>query len=111
MNYWKTFVMARLAVHMGDPGCLSLYGKNPEAHQLFADHLTAEYSVKTEGRNRVVDEWKMRPDGRDNHWLDGVVGCAVAAAVQGVTLPGTDQHAAPRGRRVRLSDVQRAWQR
>jgi len=111
VNYWKSFVASRLAVHMGDPGCLSLYGKNPEAHQLFADHLTAEYSVKTEGRNRVVDEWKMKPDGRDNHWLDGVVGCAVAASVMGVTLPGTDQHAAARGKRVKLSDVQRGWRR
>lgn len=102
VNYWKSFVVSRLAVHMGDPGCLSLYGRNPEAHQLFADHLTAEYSVKTEGRNRIVDEWKMRPDGRDNHWLDGVVGCAVAAAVLGVSLPGTDSQQVPRRRSFRM---------
>jgi hypothetical protein len=33
-----------------------------------------------------VYEWKMRPDGRDNHWLDGLVGCAVAASVLGCSL-------------------------
>ena len=48
-NYWKTFVHARLAVAMGDPGCLSLFGRDEKAHRLLADHLTAEYRVKTAG--------------------------------------------------------------
>ena len=60
-NYWKSFVHARLAVPMGDRGCLSLFGDQPEQHRLFAEHLTAEYRVKTEGRGRTVDEWKLRP--------------------------------------------------
>ena len=30
-NYWKTFVHARLAVPMGDPGCLSLFGGSQDA--------------------------------------------------------------------------------
>src|SRR5690606_29711210 len=33
-NYWKSFVHARLAVAMGDPGCLSLYGRDEKAHRL-----------------------------------------------------------------------------
>ncbi len=57
-NFWKTFVHARLAVPMGDRGCLSLFGDKPDQHRLFAEHLTAEYRVKTEGRGRTVDEWK-----------------------------------------------------
>ena len=40
-NYWKTFVQARLAVAMGDPGCLSLYGRDEKAHRLLAEHLTS----------------------------------------------------------------------
>ncbi len=67
-NYWKSFVHARLAVPMGDPGCLSLFGHKPERHRLLAEHLTAEYRVKTEGRGRTVDEWKLRAAGLDNHW-------------------------------------------
>ena len=69
---------------MGDRGCLSLFGDNAETHRLFAEHLTSEYRVKTQGRGRTVDEWKMRPERGDNHWFDGLVGCAVAASMQGV---------------------------
>ncbi|MCL4198846.1 MAG: phage terminase large subunit family protein [Phycisphaerales bacterium] len=111
-NYWKSFVHARLAVPMGDPGCLSLFGRSGGSsnrtatnHQLLAEHLTSEYRVKTQGRGRTVDEWKLRVDGLDNHWLDCLVGCAVAASMQGAVLYGTDVQPAPR-RRIRLSDLQ-----
>jgi hypothetical protein len=106
-NYWKSFIHARLAVPMGDRGCLSLYGRDPVAHQLFAEHLTAEYRVKTEGRGRVVDEWKLRPEAHDNHWLDGIVGCAVAASIEGAVLPGTQEVAAPKRERIKLSTLRR----
>jgi len=111
-NYWKSFVQARLAVPMGDPGCLALFGRSGGSsnrtatnHQLLAEHLTSEYRVKTQGRGRTVDEWKLRVDGLDNHWLDCLVGCAVAASMLGATLYGTDMRPAPR-RRIRLSDLQ-----
>ncbi len=104
-NYWKSFVHARLAVPMGDPGCLSLYGSKPESHRLFAEHLTSEYRVKTEGRGRTVDEWKLRVDGLDNHWLDCLVGTAVAASMHGAVLFGTDAHVERRPR-LRLSSLQ-----
>ena len=110
-NFWKSFIHARLAVPMGDKGCLSLFGQDAEAHRLLAEHLTAEYRVKTEGRGRVVDEWKMRPDTSENHWLDCLVGCAVAASIQGTVLPGTDERPAPKGSRVRLSELQRGRRR
>jgi phage terminase large subunit GpA-like protein len=106
-NYWKSFVHARLAVAMGDRGCLSLFGEKPDLHRLLAAHLTAEYRVKTEGRGRTVDEWKLRLAAVDNHWLDGLVGCAVAASIQGAILPGTDAKAAPKRTRMKLSDLQR----
>ena len=110
-NYWKTFCHARLAVAMGDRGCLSLFGDNPERHRLFAEHITAEYRVKTAGRGRTVDEWKLRPEASENHWLDCLVGCAVAASIQGVVLFGTGQASPPPRPRVRLSDLQRAHHR
>jgi len=106
-NYWKSFVHTRLAVAMGDRGCLSLFGDSPAQHRLFAEHITAEYRVKTEGRGRTVDEWKLRAAAVDNHWLDCLVGSAVAASIQGAILPGTDAKAAPRRARVKLSDLQR----
>jgi len=107
-NYWKSFVHARLAVAMGDLGCLSLFGRDAKAHRLLADHLTAEYRVKTLARDRTVDEWKLRPTRPDNHWLDCLVGCAVAAAIQGAVLPGTDVQALPIRQRIKLSELQRS---
>jgi hypothetical protein len=92
---------------MGDKGCLSLFGRNPANHQLFAEHLTAEYRVKTVGRGRTVDEWKLRPEARDNHWFDGIVGCAVAASIQGASLPGTQAVAKASGKRLKLSEIRR----
>jgi len=105
-NFWKSFVHARLAVPMGDPGSLALFGHKPETHRLIAEHLTAEYRVKTEGRGRTVDEWKLRVAGLDNHWLDCLVGSAVASSMQGAVLFGTDLKPATKPR-VRLSDLKR----
>jgi phage terminase large subunit GpA-like protein len=106
-NYWKSFVHSRLSVAMGDRGCLSLFGRDPESHRLLAEHLTAEYRVKTEGRGRVVDEWRLRPNASDNHWLDGLAGCAVAASILGANLIGmSDAHASPK-KRVKLSSLQK----
>ncbi len=106
-NYWKSFIYGRLLVPMGDKGCLSLFGDRPEQHRLFAEHLTAEYRVPTQGRGRTVDEWKLRPEASENHWLDCLVGCAVAASMQGVVLPGTVVGPAPKRARIKLSQLQR----
>ena len=106
-NFWKSFVHTRLAVPMGEPGCLSLFGDRPEPHRLLAEHLTAEYRVRTEGRGRTVDEWKMRPDRSDNHWLDGLVGCAVAASMQGAVLGVTGGREPAKRGRVSFRELQR----
>jgi len=65
-NYWKTFVHERLGTAMGDPGCLSIFGRKAVQHRLFAEHVTAEYRVRTEGRGRTVDEWKLPAHKPDN---------------------------------------------
>ena len=101
-NYWKSFIHARFAVAMGDKGCLSLYGRKPLIHQMLAEHLTSEYRVKTEGRGRKVDEWKLRPEASDNHWLDCMVGSAVAASMLGATLPGIGDSGKPVRSRKRI---------
>lgn len=63
--------------------------------------------MKTEGRGRVVDEWKLRLESAANHWLDGIVGCAVAASIEGAVLPGTQETATPKRERIRLSALRR----
>lgn len=95
-NAWKTAVAGRLQIPPGERGGLDLFGDSPSAHRLLAEHLCAEYRVRTSGRGREVDEWKLRPTRPDNHWLDCLVGCAVAASLQGVRPGGGD---APRDRR------------
>ena len=103
-NYWKSFIHARLAVPVGDKGSLTLYGRIPGAHQLFAEHLTAEYRVKTQGRGRTVDEWKLKPQSHDNHFLDCVAGCAVCGSMLGASLPETFPAKPDRKPMIRLSD-------
>ena len=106
-NYWKSFVHARLAVAMGDPGCLSLFGRDAKVHRLLADHLVAEYRVQTMARDRIVDEWKLRATRPDNHWLDCLVGCAVAASIQGANLEGMQPTRQARPTAMKLSELQR----
>jgi len=85
-NYWKSFVAARLAAATGDPGSLSLFGTKPARHALYADHLAAEKWQRVEAAGRAVNEWRLTP-GRDNHFLDTLVGSAVAAAMCGAKPP------------------------
>ncbi|MBQ3745939.1 MAG: phage terminase large subunit family protein [Kiritimatiellae bacterium] len=108
-NFWKSFVATRLLTSTGDRGALTLFGRSPADHLLFAEHLTAEYRVKTEGRGRRVDEWKMRPDAKDNHWWDCVVGSAVAASMCGCVLAGTMTDGKPKAAKpkVKLSELRR----
>jgi hypothetical protein len=95
-NWWKSFVAARLRLPLGDPEALALCAGQ---HELLAEHLTAEYPVRVEARGRVVDEWKTL--GRDNHWLDCLVGSAVAASIAGLSPAATETGTRTR-RRVEL---------
>jgi len=104
-NYWKTFVHARMAVTMGDPGCLSLFGRDPKFHQLLSEHLTSEYRIKTQAQGRTVDEWKLRASKPDNHWLDCLVGCAVGASIEGAALGELKLAAKRERKRIKLSSL------
>ena len=107
-NWWKSFIHARLSVAMGDRGGISLFGDKPDTHRMLADQLTSEFRVRTEGRGRQVDEWKMRPGRPDNHLLDCLVGAAVAASMQGVALAESKgAEVAPKRNRVSFSELQR----
>lgn len=103
VNAWKSIVMRRLRVGLADSGGITFYGDRPRTHELLCDHLSAEFAVCVTGRGRRVDEWKNRP-GRDNHFWDGVIGCAVGASILGASIPGQATKAAPK--RVSLRDQQ-----
>lgn len=106
-NHWKSFVHARLAVALGDAGALTLYGRDANHHRLFAEHVTAETPTRVSANGRTVDEWRLRPGVADNHWFDCVVGCAVAASMLGVVLPGSGAEPKRPRKRVSLVELQR----
>lgn len=84
-NFWKSFFRTRLFMSPGDHGSLTIFGSDAEAHRLLAEHWSAEVSTPTQGNGRRVDVWKLIP-GRENHWLDAIVGCMAAASTLGCEL-------------------------
>lgn len=86
-NFWKSHVNQRLRVKPGDPGALTLFGDKPERHRLLADHLVAERGTLVSANGNDVVEWSV-VGNRENHLLDCVVGCAVAASMEGAAVPG-----------------------
>jgi len=93
-NYWKSFTHARWTTAIGDPACLTLYGRleghkvSAMEHVNFAGQQCAEYPVRNEGRGRTVDEWRLKPHRPDNHWFDSLVAATVAASMAGVSMVG-----------------------
>ena len=62
------------------------YAAPPNPHRE-KPHGVPGFQVK--GRGRTGNEWKPCPGAPDNHWLDCLVGAAVAASTLGVSLEGT----------------------
>jgi hypothetical protein len=108
VNYWKSFLRDRLLVGLADDGALTFFGKSRVEHELLAEHLVRSEipDMKTSGTyGRTVEEWAPRTSKPDNHWLDCLVGCAVAANMLGLAVPGLAQPAR-RGRRMKsLAEV------
>jgi hypothetical protein len=100
-NYWKSFIHARWVTAIGDPASLTLYGRRDNhavsmmEHVNFAGQQCAEYPVRTEGRGRTVDEWRLKPHRPDNHWFDALVAAAVAASMAGVSMVGAQSPRIP----------------
>jgi hypothetical protein len=95
-NYWKSFAAARLQTSMGEPGCLTFFKSRD--HAMLVDHLLAEGPVRTEAQGRIVDEWKTKAVGQDNHLWDALVGNCVGASMLGVRTVGVEGNARPKRR-------------
>lgn len=109
VNYWKSFVHRAFATPAGESGSLSLFGKTAKAHELLAEHVAdSESWTETHGHGRTVHEWTARPGKPDNHWLDGLVGCAVAASMGGVKTAGMEVAQTRRRKTYTSADLTRA---
>jgi hypothetical protein len=104
-NFWKTFTHRRLAVAIGDPGCLTLYREDYRHHQQFGEHVCCEFrkTLRDEKSGRAGDEWQKRPGKVDNHWGDGLVGCTVGASMLGAKLVGVSTESANTRKRQRAA--------
>jgi len=104
-NYWKSWIHNRYATDSKERGSLTLFKAPARDHVTFAAHQCGEYPIRTEGRGRIVYEWKGRPGRPDNHWFDNIVGAAVAASIEGIQLRATGP-APERPKRKRRDKVQ-----
>jgi len=87
VNWWKSCVAARLALPVGTPGGIELFGVDPREHSLFADHCVSEAPVETTAKGRTRDVWEWLMPHSDNHYWDNLVGCAVGASMLGAQFP------------------------
>lgn len=89
-NAWKTYVHQSLKIDVDERGTLTLFRANPSRHQMIAEHIDSEFPTAVSGRGRDLLKWAVRPTRTDNHLLDCVVGCCVAASERGCKAVGHD---------------------
>ena len=102
-NYWKSFLYARLSTAIGDSASLSFNGK-ASLHTNIFSHILAEEAVAVEAKGRRVDEWKVKPN-KDNHWLDCLAGCCVAASICGAAIPAVGGAVENKKTRISFADL------
>lgn len=102
-NYWKSLLAGRMKLGVADPAAFTFHAGR---HEMLFDHIAAEYPTRTENKatGRTVDEWQLIP-GRDNHFLDCLVGSAVAASVLGVSAVGAESQAVPKARTISREEM------
>ena len=84
-NVWKSRVLDLLSSDPAEPASLVLFGSSTAAHAEYARHLTSEVPriVVEKSTGNEYTEFGPRP-GRENHWFDTLVGCAVLASASGI---------------------------
>lgn len=108
-NFWKNFVVDGFLTPAGAPDALYLFGDKIYHHRQLVHHLLSEYRIETAGRGRKLVEFKMRPGQTENHWLDGLAGCCLAASVCGLNpSPSGDPMPDDANKPIRLSDLQKS---
>ena len=82
VNFWKCQVHDAFRMLPGNRGSLTLWGRDPEQHRMFSEHMNGEAAKLTESGGNSVYEWQDTPN--DNHFFDCTVGNMVAASTLGI---------------------------
>ncbi len=102
VNAWKDRVCGMLTRPRGERGGVLLWGDHASAHELLALHLSSEFPVLIEARGAKINAWK-RHVNRENHMFDTLVGCCVAASLEGLVPPGSLGLSKPAVKREKVS--------
>lgn len=83
---WKSQIVNSLLAAPGSATCIYLPGTKLIEHPLLSLHLLSEYRAELVGSltGRKVEAFYVRPDQKENHFWDCLVGCAVGASVSGL---------------------------
>jgi len=85
-HHWKGRMNTAFSLPLHSPGSISLYGSEPREHEMFSVHATSHYPVEAGSGDVKWIEWIQSVGSeRDDLW-DGVIGCAVAASIEGCEL-------------------------
>jgi len=69
------------------PALLGNIQANSSRRIALTEQPSQQQCLTVNGRQqRKLEEWKQRVERPDNHWFDGLVGCAVAASMLGAKL-------------------------
>lgn len=96
-NSWKAFAAQAIR-----EGRLSIFSGDNYIHRMLFDQLLAEYSVRTESKDRVVSVFKRQLTANDEHLWDCFYACCVRGSIAGVSMVG-QQLVKTKSARTRLS--------
>lgn len=100
VNSWKSFTAGRIKDRK-----VKVFSGTPGTHRLIIEQLQSEYPKRLESKERVGDEWYLKPRVYDNHLWDCLVGIMVRLSHLGVSLPGLEKTPKQKSRRrVRYTD-------
>lgn len=96
-NYWKDRLAERLSMPLGSTNGILFRNAGQDKLQFLMQQLSAEKAIPTFGRGRWVNQWQTLAHDNENHWLDCLIGSAVAASISGLKLHVVtkDERAAP----------------
>lgn len=102
-NFWKSFIAMRLNQ---PPGVgIAVYGTEASGHRQLFEHWMGEVPMEVTCRGTTLIEWKNKSSRPDQHWFDCLVGCAVAASIEGIGAEYQKPTSARKVRRVSLQEM------